>query len=292
MRRLMCGIAVAVGIVACSSTPSRQSASGGSPSGAAPETDAAVGHAQLVRVVARDFAFDSAHTVHAGLVAIRLVNDGKAMHMLGIARIDSGKTLADVYKAVVANGPLGYFTELGGPGMISPGDSTVTYSVLEPGTYSMICWVNDSTGKPHVMDGMMSTLTVTGTNAGAPALPAADVYIRETDYHIAMPDTIAAGRHLFRVDNDGPQDHDVAIVRVLPGHTDAEAVQWMGDSKARMHDVPVQALAGIVAQARRSHTEFAAELTAGDYLVVCLKPDEKDGKPHLMHGMVTHLHVT
>ena len=30
---------------------------------------------------------------------------------------------------------------------------------------------------------------------------------------------------------------------------------------------------------------FTAELTPGDYLLICFLADAKDGKPHFMHGM-------
>ncbi|MGH7670251.1 MAG: hypothetical protein ACRENQ_12245 [Gemmatimonadaceae bacterium] len=284
MRTLICAAAMMIGVVACTA-PAR-----------APESRADVApppaEPALVRVVARDFEFDSAHTAPAGLLAVRLVNEGHAIHMLGVSRLDSNKTAADLFRAIRANQSPRWFTELGGPGAVSPGDSTTSYLVLEPGRYTMICWWADSTGKAHIMDGMLSTLTVTGQNAGAPHEPAPDVYIRETDYHIAMPTTLHAGRHVFRVDNDGPQDHDVAIVRVLPGHTEAQAEQWIAAPNPRMSEAPVEALGGIVGQTRWAHTEFTADLPAGDYLVVCLIPDAKDQKPHFMHGMLVHLHVS
>jgi len=244
----------------------------------------------LVRVVAHDFAFDSAHSVPAGLVAIRLVNQGHAIHMLGIARLDSGKTVADFYQAMIGHKPASWFSELGGPGAVSPGDSATQYAVLEPGTYAMICWWPDSTGKEHVMSGMMSTLTVTGQTAGAPVEPTPDIYLRERDYQIATTGAFTAGRHVFRVDNDGPQDHDVTILRVLPGKTDAQVDKWL--EKPDMRDAPVEAVGGIVGIARWGHSEFAADLKAGNYLILCMIPDAKDGKPHFMHGMSTKVTVT
>ena len=130
MRGLFCGTVAVVGVLGCaaSSPPSSGHASASSST-----TEPA-----LVRVVAHDFAFDSAHSVPAGLVAIRFVNSGRAIHMLGIARLDSGKTVPDVYQALVKNGSLDWFNEVGGPGAVSPGDSVTQYAVREPGSYSMI----------------------------------------------------------------------------------------------------------------------------------------------------------
>lgn len=282
MRRSFCGAVAVLGVVGCaaSSPPSGERADA-SPPPATPH---------LVRVVARDFAFDSSHSVPAGLVAIRLVNQGHDIHMLGIARLDSGRTVADVYKAITGNAPMGWFSELGGPGAVSPGDSVTQYAVLQPGTYSMICWWPDSTGKEHVMSGMMSTLTVTGETAGAPIEPAPDIYLRERDYNVSATGAFTAGHHVFRVDNDGPQKHDVALLRVLPGKTDAEVDKWL--QKPSMNGAPVEAVGGTVGVARWGHTEFAADLKPGNYLILCMIPDAKDRKPHFMHGMMTKVTVT
>lgn len=282
MRRNFCSVAAMLVVIGC--------AASSPPSSTRADTSPPVATPNLVRVVARDFAFDSSHTVPAGLVAIRLVNQGHAVHMLGVARLDSGRTLADVYKALHSNAPMGWFSELGGPGAISPGDSVTLYAVLQPGTYSMICWWPDSTGKEHVMSGMMSSLTVTGQTAGAPVEPAADIYLRERDYAISATGAFTAGHHVFRVDNDGPQDHDVTLLRVLPGKTDAEVEKWL--AKPGMLDAPVEAIGGTVGVARWGHTEFAADLKPGNYLILCMIPDAKDGKPHFMHGMFTRKVVT
>lgn len=283
MRILFCAAAVALTVAACSPAAGREPSRAARASGPAPTTPT------LVRVVAHDFAFDSVHTAPAGLLAIRLVNHGHAIHMLGIARLDSGKTLGDLVRAMKANAPMPWWSELGGPGPVSPGDSVTTYAVLQPGLYSMICWWADSTGKLHAADGMMSTLTVTGTDAGAPVPPRPDVYVRESDYRIDMPDTLAAGHHIFQVDNDGPHDHDLAVLRVLPGHTEAQIETWL--LKPRMSDAPVQALGGTVGQSRWSHTEFATDLAPGRYLFLCLMKDATSPKPHFERGMLKQVTV-
>lgn len=289
MRGLICGTVVAVvaalGCEAYTPPANRHAGASGASGASVAATEPAV-----VRVVARDFAFDSAHSVPAGLVAVRFVNQGNAIHMLGLARLDSGKTVADVSQALTRNTPMGWFTELGGPGAVSPGDSVTQYAVLEPGTYSMICWWPDSTGKEHAMIGMMSTLTVTGQMTGAPVEPTPDIYLRERDYQIATTGAFTAGHHVFRVDNDGVQDHDVTILRVLPGKTEAEIDKWL--LKPGMSDAPVEAMGGVVGVTRWGHTEFAADLKPGSYLILCMIPDAKDGKPHFMHGMVTKVSVT
>jgi len=36
---------------------------------------------------------------------------------------------------------------------------------------------------------------------------------------------------------------------------------------------------------------FTADLAAGDYGFICFVPDAKDGKPHMMHGMMQQFAV-
>ena len=37
---------------------------------------------------------------------------------------------------------------------------------------------------------------------------------------------------------------------------------------------------------------FTADLTAGDYGLICFVPDAKDGKMHLVHGMMKNIKVS
>ncbi|MDE3151899.1 MAG: hypothetical protein KGL93_06585 [Gemmatimonadota bacterium] len=284
MRSSLPAALVAAALAGCTASTPKPAATAAPPTATAP-------NASLVRVVAHDFTFDGDKTAPAGLVAVRLVNQGHAIHMMGVARMDSGKTLADVVRDITnPKVDMSYWHELGGPGAVSAGDSVTDYLVLEPGTYSLICFWPDSTGKGHVQDGMMATLTVTGTNAGAPALPAPDVYVRQTDFHLELPDTLNAGPHMFRIDNDGPSSHDLAVLRILPGHDEAAIETWL--EHPTMHDAPVEAVGGIVGQSRWASSEFAATLPAGDYLFLCMMPMPGGKGTHYMHGMIKRVHVT
>ena len=37
---------------------------------------------------------------------------------------------------------------------------------------------------------------------------------------------------------------------------------------------------------------FTADLTPGNYALLCFVPDAKDGKPHLEHGMVKQFKIS
>ncbi len=286
MRAVICGAAVVLGVGACSSpSPSTRQPAAKGPGATAAEVPRPP---TLLRVVAHDFAYDGNHTVLAGLVEVRLVNEGRAIHMLALARMDSGHTVGDVY-AAYGRRPMPWLHVVGGPGDISAGDSATAYVVLEPGTYAMICGQADSTGKDHIMDGMFATLTVTGTIASPPVEPTPDVSVRESDYEIEMLGTLSAGRHVFHVDNDGPQRHDLVIVKILGGYTQTQALDWL--MRPTMRAPEAVALGGTVGLDQGAHTEFVVNLPPGDYVFACMMIDRTDHKPHFVHGMVRAVKV-
>ena len=53
--------------------------------------------------------------------------------------------------------------------------------------------------------------------------------------------------------------------------------------------VPVGGV-GVLEQGMRA--TFTADLTAGDYGLICFVPDVKDGKMHLVHGMMKNIKVS
>ena len=81
---------------------------------------------------------------------------------------------------------------------------------------------------------------------------------------------------LLRVDNDGPQVHDLTILRVLPGKTEADVDKWL--FKPDMRDAPVEAMGGAAGIARWAHTEFAVDIKPGNYLILCIIPDRRTAR--------------
>jgi hypothetical protein len=50
-------------------------------------------------------------------------------------------------------------------------------------------------------------------------------------------------------------------------------------------------MGGVVALDKGGDATFTADLTAGDYALMCFIPDSKDGKPHHAHGMAKPIKV-
>ena len=54
---------------------------------------------------------------------------------------------------------------------------------------------------------------------------------------------------------------------------------------------PAEPVGGVVVLDQGMRGTFTADLTAGDYGLICFVPDAKDGKLHLAHGMMKNIKV-
>jgi hypothetical protein len=99
---------------------------------------------------------------------------------------------------------------------------------------------------------------------------------------------LRSGHHTIRVENGGLQPHEVAMIRLLPGKTVADAMAWTQDRRATP---PFETAGGTVALSPGRENFMTLDLVPGDYVLVCFVPDAHDGKPHLAHGMIRELVV-
>jgi hypothetical protein len=245
----------------------------------------------VVTVHATEFAFAAPKSVPAGTITFRLVNGGKQLHHVSIIQLLHGKTATDFTDALKHPGPLpAWAVEVGGPNAAVPGQTSDATMTLEAGQYVLVCFV-PSPGKeatPHVMKGMITSLTVTPSSA-ASAEPAADVNVRLSDYKFAISKPLTAGRHVIKVTNDAAQTHEVVFVKLAPGKTAAGTAEWV--ESGMQGPPPGMPLGGVSPIAKGRSNTFTLDLTPGTYGMICFLPDVKDGKPHSTHGMVTQFDV-
>ena len=275
--------AIALTATACSTSQAAQD----SDSTAAAATAAAP---NVVVVKTRDYAFDAPDTVRAGLTTLRLVtNPGPEMHQVGLIRLDSAKTPADLFNAMKTPGPMPkWAVEVAGVNPPAPGQTADATINLEPGSYLLVCFVPSADGVPHIAKGMSRPLAVTGTAVAAAPLPG-DVEIKLTDYAFGLSKPLTAGQHVVRVVNDGQQSHEVMVIRLAPGKTAAQVAAWVEKMEGPPPGEPLSGVAGLgVGQS----ASFPLSLTPGEYGLICFIPDAKDGKPHYVHGMVHQFTVS
>jgi hypothetical protein len=242
--------------------------------------------ANVVTVTATDYAFAAPDTIPAGLTTLALVNHGREPHQAVLVRFDSGKTMADLQDALqhpMTQVP-GWMKVPMGANTVGPGDSSRATATLLPGHYAFLCFIASPDGKPHFAKGMTRALEVTPSSAPAVPEPTADLVITEKDYSWDFSAPITAGTHTIRLENAGPQLHEVSIFQLGPGKTLADVQAWL--QSGLQGQPPGKEFGGFVGPEPGEHGFFTATFTPGEYVLMCFVPDKADGKPHVMHGMM------
>lgn len=246
--------------------------------------------AQLVHVKAADYKFDLPASVPAGAVNFHLMNEGKDFHHAMIVRLEDGKTVKDLAEAMKTEGPPPPWLKfLGGPNGVAPGGTASSTLLLTPGQYAVLCVIPGTDGIPHMAKGMVQGFEVAGAASQA-ALPAATDTVHLKDYGFASPRPLSAGSHTILVVNDGPQVHEMVLLKLTPGKSVKDFANW-ATTGGMKGPPPAMPIGGAGLMDAGASSLISADLTPGDYGYICFVPDSKDGKPHLAHGMVSQFTV-
>jgi hypothetical protein len=243
-----------------------------------------------VLITAKDYSFESPASVPAGVVSLRLLNHGKELHQAQIVRLDEGKTVLDLEKAMKQHGPLPSWVRfVGGPNGIAPGDETNGQASLSPGKHVVICLIPSADGVTHLMKGMIRPLEVTAAPGATTAgFAEATDTIRMADYNFQLNRELTPGRRTILVENAGPQPHEFVLVKLAPGKSLKDFVTWVETMQGPPPAVPLGGV-GVVEKGGRG--QFTVDLIPGEYGYICFVPDAKDGKLHLLHGMMKQVKV-
>ena len=241
-------------------------------------------------VLATDYAFVAPEQVPSGMMTIHLVDNGRELHHVAFVKLNDGKTMANVEQMLKHPGPMPSWTvDYGGVNPPHPGGGMATTTqMLEPGNYALLCFVPSADGVPHFAKGMVRALTVVPDSGAVAPAPTADNTITLSDYRFAVSKPITAGKHTIKVENIGPQSHELMLARLAPGKKAADIPAWVEKPNG---PPPGEPIGGVPAMAT-GHTAFVtADFTPGDYAFICFLPDAKDGTPHFAHGMIEQIHV-
>lgn len=248
-----------------------------------------VAKAHVVTVTGKDFKFDAPDEIPAGLTEFRFLNKGPSIHHMQILKLTNGKTFGDLSAALKRQGPPPkWMKEVGGPNAPAPGTESNATLMMEPGNYAIICFV-DIGGAPHFTKGMVRPLKVVAASGPAAASPTPDVTVTLFDYSFKFSAPLLAGTRTIKVQNSGPQTHEVELVQLAPGKTANDFLAWAG--AGMKGPPPAKPIGGIAGLERGMSESFTANFTPGNYAFICFIPDAKDGKPHFVHGMTKDFSV-
>lgn len=285
--RVLLGMLAGLALFACGSDKPPADAAGASDTAAAAAASTGI---PAVTIVTTDYAFDAPSELPAGLTTFRLVNRGPSLHHVQLVKMGEGKTVEDFMAALKAGGPPPkWATMAGGPTPSELGDTSVTTMALEAGAYAMVCFIPGPDGIPHIAKGMVRPLKVTAGSGSTGAPPKADVVIKLVDYDFQLSQALTAGRHTIRIENAGPQEHEVVFVKLDKGKKPMDFAQW-GEKQVGK---PPGTLHGGVSGIMPGDTAFVeVDLEPGQYGLICFVPDHKDGKGHYVHGMAKRVIVS
>jgi hypothetical protein len=238
-------------------------------------------------VVARDFAFEMAETIHGGIVTFRFENNGREPHYMRFMRVAGGKTADDVLTWRRSRTPVPpWLTPAGGIGTIAPGISTDYTTRLEPGRYVALCGHPSPDGTPHVEKGMIREFAVGSTFAGNAPTGTPTLELREHAFVFDAPSL--KGAVTWHVINRGTLMHQALLVRIPPAvSADAELAWFRGGSRGPR---PGQPVGGVIELAPQGEAWFTAVLEPGNYVLLCGVSSSATDR-HFDRGMVRHFSV-
>lgn len=237
-----------------------------------------------------DYSFEAPESIPAGLVRVKQTNAGQELHHVQFMRLNDGVNF-EQFIAALQKGPeqaLPLVSLMGGPSFIAPGATSAVILNLTAGQYVLACFLPSPDGMPHLAKGMIKPIQVTAPTGARPAEPQVAGTMRLKDFAFDMPDTLPAGQATFKVINDGPQPHEMALLRLADGKSPADVVQFFGQPNG---PPPFTAVGGMQGLNPGQSAFLVSDLTPGRYMATCAIPDRTSGKPHSALGMVREFTV-
>jgi len=182
----------------------------------------------VVEVRGDEYAYVMPEKIGGGVVTMRFTNTGEELHEYALARLDDGKTAADIEAFLAApksleGGPPEWIDDVGGVPTLSQDEEVSITRELEQGTYVMLCFVPAPDGRPHIAHGMVKTFEVDG--AGATALPEPDAVVTATDESFEIPD-LEAGTQTLELRKGAASPREFYLYSPNEDVTLAQVEEW------------------------------------------------------------------
>ena len=247
---------------------------------------------RVVTITAMDYAFAAPDTIPAGLTTFKMTNHGQEPHQAVIMGASDHSFQELEAGAATAKGIPEWLKFPAGPAVVIGGDSSNATAEIAPGNYVIVCYIPSTDGEPHLAKGMIRRLTVVPAPSGAAAAtpPTSDVTVTLADFSFTLSTPLTAGTHAIRVENKGPQMHELVVEQLAPGKTLADWQAWAGGGMKGMG--PAKPIGGFIGPNPGAVGWTTLTLAPGKYVLACYVPDANDGKPHILHGMVQEITVS
>ena len=179
---------------------------------------------QTVTVEGQDYSYNMPDQVEGGVVTMDFVNQGAVPHEFALGRLDEGKTLADLDKALKSGGePPSWAHDIAGVPAMTPGEEISITRDLKPGTYAFVCFIPAGKGKTHYDLGMKKQFSVSGDTGEEPPEPDGVITAREDSFDVPQ---VEAGSQTLELRNAASGPREFNLLTFEPGKTVADARKW------------------------------------------------------------------
>lgn len=226
------------------------------------------------------FRYQAPRSVPAGLVEIRLRNEGAVPHKAQLWRIEGNHTVQEAQRT---RRPLpDWLRTAGGVALTEPGKTGTTVQKLAPGRYYVAGSGNER--------GVVAQLRATGkpTTGELPRAPA-----RLDAYDFAFRSSgLRAGRQAIDFRNTGAEPHHAYFAPMRPGATLADTLRFFaGEAQVGPPPVDVDGTRETVVIEGRQRQITELDLPAGRYALLCFVRNRAGGPQHTELGMYQELTI-
>ena len=271
---LLAILAIAIVLSACGSAAASTPADTGT---AIPE----------IIIKAADYSFDAPAQIEAGLVKLTLINDGQEHHMAQLIRLNDGVSMEQFQSALQENFEAAFalITVTGGPGVIDPGLRSQVTLELKPGHYVLLCFIPSHDGVSHLAKGMIRPIEVVAQadHDHAALKLKATATIKLLDFSFILPPEIKPGPQVWQVVNEGPQPHELLIIKLAEGKSMADVQAF---EESAHGEPPFTSIGGFQAINPGASGWLHLDLEPGNYVAYCYVPDPASGHAHADLGMM------
>ena len=235
-----------------------------------------------VTFTATDTTVTAPTEVPSGFVDVHIHSTGTIGHHLFFARLNDGVTLDEF---LADEDPNAFFTKLtvhGGNGTVAAGEDVSMTLDLKPGNYFAL-------DNPQNENSPTAAFTVVDRHSTASEPKAKGVVTLGPGMLINVPDDFDATGTWEFVNKDTAEVHEAALVKLAAGADVSDVVEWAQTFDGEPPFDGEFGSMGALGPGQRAWITLEPG-APGDYALICFVPG-RDGKPHVMKGMVRHVTV-